>query len=54
MPGKLVLGDSTVEPHSLPPAFHCSWADGGPDATWVRLAGELDIATTPQLERALR
>jgi anti-sigma B factor antagonist len=54
MPRTLVLADSTVEPHSLPSAFHCSWADGGPDATWVRLAGELDIATTPQLERALR
>jgi len=54
MPRTLVLADSTVEPHSLPSAFHCSWADGGPDAAWVRLAGELDIATTPQLERALR
>jgi anti-sigma B factor antagonist len=55
MPRTLVLADSTVgRAHALPPAFHCSWADGGPDATWVRLAGELDIATTPQLERALR
>jgi anti-sigma B factor antagonist len=55
MPRTLVLADSTVgRAHAPPPAFHCSWADGGPDATWVRLAGELDIATTPQLERALR
>jgi anti-anti-sigma factor len=55
MPRTLVLADSTVERvHALPPPFHCSWADGGPDAAWVRLAGELDIATTPQLERALR
>jgi anti-sigma B factor antagonist len=38
----------------LPPAFHCSWADGGVDAAWVRLVGELDVATAPQLERALR
>jgi anti-anti-sigma factor len=55
MPRTLVLADSTVgRAHPVPPAFHCSWPDGGPDATWVRLAGELDIATTPQLERALR
>src|SRR5689334_7077501 len=38
----------------LPPPFQCSWADGGLDAAWVYLAGELDIATTPWLERALR
>jgi anti-anti-sigma factor len=36
------------------PAFQCSWADGGLDTAWVRLAGELDIATTPRLRRALR
>jgi anti-anti-sigma factor len=55
MPRTLVLADSTVAlADLLPPAFHCSWADGGVDATWVHLAGELDIATTPQLERALR
>jgi anti-anti-sigma factor len=34
--------------------FVCSWTDGGPDAAWVHLAGELDIATAPQLERTLR
>lgn len=34
--------------------FVCSWTDGGRDATWVHLAGELDIATAPQLERTLR
>ena len=38
----------------LPPAFECSWSEDGLDAAWVRLAGELDIATTPQLERAER
>jgi anti-anti-sigma factor len=55
MPAKLVLADSTVgRRDTLPPAFDCSWTDGGPDAAWVRLAGELDVATTPQLERALR
>ena len=55
MPRTLVLADATVgRARSLAPAFRCSWADGGRDAAWVRLAGELDIATTPRLERVLR
>ena len=37
----------------LPPAFDCSWSDDGLDAAWVHLAGELDIATTPRLQRTL-
>lgn len=54
MPRKLVLADSIVgRADALPPTFQCSWANGGPDAAWVHLAGELDIATTPQLKRAL-
>jgi hypothetical protein len=53
VPEKLVLADSTVgRADSLLPAFECLWADGGLDAAWMRLAGELDIATTPQLERS--
>jgi anti-sigma B factor antagonist len=57
MSSKPVLADSIVgraDADVLAPEFRCSWADGGLDAAWVRLAGELDIATTPQLERALR
>jgi anti-anti-sigma factor len=38
----------------LPPALVCSWTDGGPDAAWVHAAGELDIATVPQLVGILR
>jgi anti-sigma B factor antagonist len=50
----LVLPDSiTGHVDLLPPAFDCSWTGGGPDAAWVHVAGELDIATTPQLERTL-
>jgi anti-anti-sigma factor len=50
----LVSPDSIVgRAHALPAAFQCSWANGGPHAAWVHLAGELDIATTPQLARAL-
>ena len=55
MSPKLYLADSIVgsaDPQPL--GFRCWWADGGPDAAWVHLAGELDIATTPHLERALR
>ncbi len=37
-----------------PPAFACTATHGGLDAAWVYLAGELDIATAPQLERTLR
>jgi anti-sigma B factor antagonist len=37
----------------LPPPFACSYTNGGLDAAWVHVAGELDIATTPQLERTL-
>ena len=34
--------------------FVCSSTDGGLDAAWVHMAGELDIATVPQLEQTLR
>jgi anti-anti-sigma factor len=55
MPRKLVLADSIAGgADGLPAAFDCSWANGGLDAAWVHLAGELDIATTPQLAAALR
>jgi anti-anti-sigma factor len=37
----------------LPPPFSCSYTNGGLDAAWVHVCGELDIATTPQLERTL-
>lgn len=39
---------------ALPPVFDCSWTSGGVDAALVHVAGELDIATTAPLERALR
>lgn len=37
-----------------PPTFICSPADVGVGAAWVHVAGELDVATTPQLDRTLR
>jgi hypothetical protein len=55
MPDVLVLPDSIARPADvLPPMFGCSWRDGGLDAGWVHLAGEVDIATTPQLQSTLR
>ena len=55
MPRKLVLVDSNVGRAGVrPPAFQCSWTNGGRDAAWINVAGELDIATTPRLEQALR
>jgi anti-anti-sigma factor len=51
----LVSPDSIIgRAHARAPAFRCSWAGGSLDAAWVRLAGELDIATTPRLKRVLR
>jgi anti-sigma B factor antagonist len=38
----------------LPPAFVCSSTNGNLDLARVHLAGELDIATTPQLQKTLR
>jgi anti-sigma B factor antagonist len=37
-----------------PPAFACTATHGCQDAAWVSVAGELDIVTTPDLERTLR
>ena len=37
----------------LPTDFACTATHGGLDAAWVYVAGELDIATAPQLERTL-
>jgi anti-sigma B factor antagonist len=54
MPNTQVLADSvTRSTDALPPAFVCSWTEDGLDAAWVRVAGELDLATVPQLERSL-
>jgi anti-sigma B factor antagonist len=55
MPDALAVPDSlAVQTHIPPPPFECSWTYAGVDVAWVRLAGELDIATTPQLQRTLR
>jgi anti-anti-sigma factor len=38
----------------LPQSLVCSWEEWGTDAAWVQVAGELDLATAPALEQALR
>ncbi len=42
-----------VGPLAVAPDFTCSWSRQS-DAVWVRVTGELDIATVPTLERDLR
>ena len=56
MPHKMVLVDSSVRRADArpPPPFRCSWTSGALDAAWVNVSGELDVATTPELERTLR
>jgi anti-anti-sigma factor len=55
MPRPHVSGDSIAgRANALAPPFDCSWTDGGLNAAWVHLAGELDMDTTPELERTLR
>jgi anti-sigma B factor antagonist len=36
------------------PAFICTFTPVGSDAAWVRVAGELDIETAPELQQTLR
>jgi anti-anti-sigma factor len=53
MLGTQVLLDPPARHASVIPApFLCSWTNDD-DAAWVRLTGELDIGTSPQLERTL-
>jgi anti-sigma B factor antagonist len=37
----------------LPPPFICSWTNGSLNSASVHITGELDIATTPQLQATL-
>ena len=49
-----LTNEVTAAAAALHPAFDCSWAETGRDAAWVRVSGDLDLATVPQLERVLR
>jgi anti-sigma B factor antagonist len=55
MPQTLVVSSSTARrATTVFPRFDCTLRDGGLDAAWVRVTGELDIATAPQLAEMLR
>jgi anti-anti-sigma factor len=55
MPRPHVSPDSLAgRAHALAPPFACFWTKGGLNAAWVQVLGELDVETTPQLERVLR
>ena len=55
MPHELAFpaSDAVSSADALPPPLACSYANGGLNAASVHVGGELDIATTPQLERTL-
>jgi anti-anti-sigma factor len=53
--------DAQVLSHSIAgnsdtpsPTLVCSWTDGGVEAAWLHVAGELNVATLPQLDRTPR
>ena len=54
MSQSLVHPDRTA-PHAaaLAPEFRCTLRDGGLDVAWVRVTGELDLATAPELSQTL-
>jgi anti-anti-sigma factor len=54
MPDALVFSDSIAgRADARPQVFVCWWTNGGLDAAWMHVAGELGDATTPQLVRTL-
>jgi anti-anti-sigma factor len=55
MPKAPIFTSSTAASlRAAPPRFTCTWNEGGSGAAWVHVAGELDLATSPLLEHALR
>lgn len=40
--------------YAAPTPFACTWKQGPSGATWVHVAGELDLLTAPQLRQTLR
>jgi anti-sigma B factor antagonist len=55
MPTPLVFSESIIGPEAAAlPCFGATLRHGGRDAAWMRVTGELDIATAPQLKQTLR
>lgn len=53
MPHAAAVRSTTVADEYAAPPFVCSWRIGGWDAAWVQVAGELDLATSPQFRQRL-
>jgi anti-sigma B factor antagonist len=54
MPDQLVVSQTVASPEGGGWRFRCTLRQSGRDAAWIRVAGELDVATAPQLEQTLR
>jgi hypothetical protein len=49
-----VVTKSTTASRDAAPPFDCTWQMGGTGAAWVDVAGESDLATSPQLRQKLQ
>ncbi len=54
MPQASIVRSPTHARQYAKPPFVCSWEIGDWGAAWVQVAGELDLATSPQFRRTLR
>jgi anti-sigma B factor antagonist len=50
---EVIIDSSTVVPYPAAAAFSCSRHVDALGVEWVQVAGELDLATSPQLRRTL-
>jgi anti-anti-sigma factor len=53
MPQASVVRSPTITREHAAPPFACSWEMGSWNAAWVQVAGELDLATSPQFRQTL-
>jgi anti-sigma B factor antagonist len=53
VPQASVVTNSTASPYAASLPFVCTCKAGGLDSAWVEVAGELDLATSPQLRQTL-
>jgi anti-anti-sigma factor len=53
MPQVSALRSSSIAREYAAPPFVCSWRIGGWDSAWVQVAGELDLASSPQFRQRL-
>jgi anti-anti-sigma factor len=53
MPQASAVRSPTIACDYVVPLFACSWQVDSVDAAWVQVAGELDIATSPQFRQTM-